>query len=56
MPEDQFPCPDCGSLLEFDEVDLGVGFVRGNPRCPDCGWKPPDPYDGLDDVDDADAA
>jgi ribosomal protein S27AE len=34
------PCPECGEPLEFDEVDIGVGVQRGNPRCPNCGWYP----------------
>ena len=31
-------CPQCGEPLEFDEVDIGVGVLRGNPRCFDCQW------------------
>ncbi len=34
------PCPECGEQLEFDEVDVGVGTLRGNPGCPNCGWSP----------------
>lgn len=34
------PCPECGEQLEFDEVDVGVGVIRGNPGCPNCGWTP----------------
>lgn len=33
-------CPNCGDDLEFDEVDIGVGVERGNPRCLSCGWYP----------------
>lgn len=33
-------CPRCGGELEYDEVDIGVGTMRGNPGCPDCGWMP----------------
>jgi hypothetical protein len=33
-------CPKCGEPLEFDEVDIGVGTVRGNPGCPACHWVP----------------
>jgi len=38
-------CPDCGGRLEYDEVDIGVGTLRGNPSCPDCCWTPPDLID-----------
>jgi hypothetical protein len=31
-------CPRCGEPLEFDEVDVGVGVIRGNPGCPACHW------------------
>lgn len=34
-------CPECGADLEYDEVDIGVGIMRGNPGCRDCGWVPP---------------
>lgn len=34
------PCPECGSQLEFDEVDVGVGVLRGNERCDECHWYP----------------
>lgn len=33
-------CPRCGSTLEYDEVDVGVGTVRGNVGCPECLWTP----------------
>lgn len=33
-------CPECGCPLEFDEVDVGVGTIRGNPGCPNCHWVP----------------
>lgn len=33
-------CPRCGEPLEYDEVDVGVGTVRGNPGCPSCHWTP----------------
>lgn len=42
-------CPECGAELEYDEVDIGVGTMRGNPGCPECGWTPPRVDDGLDD-------
>lgn len=35
-------CPECEAALEYDEVDIGVGVQRGNPRCPECGWVPDD--------------
>jgi len=31
-------CPKCGEVLDFDEVDIGVGVARGNFRCPNCFW------------------
>jgi len=34
-------CPNCGTPLEYDEVDIGVGTLRGNPGCPECHWVPP---------------
>lgn len=33
-------CPVCGAPLEYDEVDVGIGTVRGRPGCPDCHWTP----------------
>jgi hypothetical protein len=39
-PEDFDRCPRCGEPLEYDEVDVGVGVVRGNPGCPSCHWTP----------------
>lgn len=33
-------CPRCGGQLEYDEVDVGIGTMRGNPGCPDCHWTP----------------
>ena len=32
-------CPECGAPIIYDEVDIGVGTMRGNPHC-DCGWSP----------------
>lgn len=34
------PCPECRSQLSFDEVDIGVGTLRGNPHCDVCYWSP----------------
>jgi len=31
-------CPKCEEELDCDEVDIGVGTMRGNYRCPACGW------------------
>jgi hypothetical protein len=31
-------CPECGEPLEYDEVDIGVGTIRGNYNCPNCLW------------------
>ena len=39
-------CPRCGAELQFDEVDVGVGTLRGNPWCPECHWTPDDQSDG----------
>jgi hypothetical protein len=36
-------CPNCGGELEYDEVDIGVGTLQGNPGCPSCHWTPPEP-------------
>jgi hypothetical protein len=33
-------CPDCGAVLECDEVDIGVGIQRGNWHCMCCMWNP----------------
>lgn len=30
----------CGAVLEYDEVDIGVGVQRGNYYCPECDWVP----------------
>lgn len=35
---DEPKCPQCKELLEFDEVDVGVGTIRGNYNCPNCFW------------------
>jgi len=35
-----YPCPICGSDLNYDEVDIGVGIQTGNYRCDCCGWTP----------------
>ena len=34
--------PVCGSELNYDEVDVGVGIIRGNFRCDDCGYNIPE--------------
>ena len=31
------PCPDCGDEVCYDEVDVGVGVIRGPIWCY-CGW------------------
>lgn len=33
-------CPRCGEALDFDEVDIGVGAIRGQAGCPACHWTP----------------
>jgi len=37
---DCLKCPSCDEELDCDEVDIGVGTMKGNYRCPnpDCGW------------------
>lgn len=45
-------CPKCGCPLEYDEVDVGVGTMRGNPGCPDCHWTPDRDNDGPAETDD----
>ncbi len=37
-------CPKCGEELDCDEVDIGVGTLKGNYRCPnrDCGYSDQD--------------
>jgi ribosomal protein S27AE len=45
MPSDREAppeCPECGEILQYDEVDIGVGVLRGNTSCPGCGWCPDD--------------
>lgn len=49
FPTDWKYCPRCGSDLDWDEVDNGVGTERGNPGCPDCHWVPGEPDVVLDD-------
>ncbi len=31
-------CPRCGGQTDADEVDIGVGVMRGPRGCIDCGW------------------
>ena len=33
-------CPKCDTELTYDEVDIGVGTIKGNFYCPGCGWTP----------------
>lgn len=33
-------CPRCGEKIEYDEVDIGVGTLRGNAGCQACHWTP----------------
>jgi len=37
---DEPRCPVCGEVLNYDEVDIGVGIQTGNYRCDHCGWCP----------------
>lgn len=44
-------CPKCGSGNVWrEEIDVGVGYVRGPYSCPDCGWAEYDPFASLDDL------
>ena len=31
-------CPKCDEELNYDEVDIGVGLMKGNYHCDACGW------------------
>lgn len=31
-------CPECGSILEHDEVNIGVGVQQGPGYCTECGY------------------
>lgn len=31
-------CPKCDNELSYDEVDIGVGLMKGNYHCDVCGW------------------
>ena len=35
-------CPKCDNELNYDEVDIGVGLMRGNYHCDICGWSDQD--------------
>ena len=41
MADDEF-CPRCKEPLDYDEVDVGVGVIRGNYGCPNCFWNDQD--------------
>ncbi len=44
-------CPKCNEELDYDEVDIGVGLMKGNYHCEACGWSDQDeillPIDNL---------
>lgn len=47
------PCPCCGEELSYDEVDVGVGTMRGSAFCPSCYWsadndRQPEPAEPLE--------
>jgi len=44
-------CPSCNMPLEFVEVDIGVGIIRGNYYCPECNWTP-EPAEFVDEDED----
>lgn len=36
---DTWPCPECGTPVEYETVDIGVGSQQCTPaECPKCGW------------------
>lgn len=37
-------CLRCGEELDYEEVDIGVGILRGNYFCSKCGWSPSDEF------------
>ncbi len=40
-------CPKCNNELNYDEVDIGVGVMKGNFRCDFCGWYQEEEIDKL---------
>ena len=45
--ESQRLCPKCDTVLNCEEVDIGVGTQRGNFRCDQCGWNETDEISRL---------
>ncbi len=35
---DEMRCPICNEILNYEEVDIGVGIQTGDYRCDHCGW------------------
>jgi hypothetical protein len=50
MKDNDNTCPVCGGETEQDEVDVGVGVIRGPRGCPACHWveEPFDPAASID--------
>jgi len=42
-------CPECGSLCDRDEGDVGVGIIAGPWGCIECGWTEDDAFPMTDD-------
>lgn len=38
-------CPQCGDACLRDEVDVGVGIIKGPWGCPRCAWSERPEYD-----------
>ena len=52
---EEWKCPICGEVLDYDTVDIGVGLQIGNYRCSVCYWTPDQDdvvYGGTDAIDD----
>ena len=40
-------CSKCGTQLEADEADVGVGIIYGPAGCPGCFWMEPTLEEGM---------
>lgn len=50
MTRDREDCPHCGAPCDREEVDVGVGVIRGPWGCGDCGWSEWPEYDSRSGV------